>query len=195
MPAKVKWQQSDRMKAFPDLRNRMKKLEFVRWAALASVAWLMNSCDTVGPQQSTAVALPRFHENTTTDMVLRFYRWDTIYMTKPDTREGGFLPPYARDDIAREVKSRNIPRNTAVVVVSPFGLSSVQLAQLSQTWTGYLNEQGFPRVVILAGPGKEIDGLPVLNDSTIGGVNAAGIKSEQSKVTSANAAVPSAAGV
>ena len=128
-------------------------------------------------------------------MVLRFFTWDSIYMTKPDPRAGGFLPLYARDDIGREVKRRNISRNTAVVVMSLFYHDPVQVAQLSQAWTTYLNEQGFRRVVILyAGPGPDTDGLPVLNDSTIAGVHVAAINDKQPRVGSANATVAPAAG-
>lgn len=155
----------------------------------------MSSCASVGPQQTASETRPRFHDGAAADMVLRFYKWDSMYITKPDTREGGFLPLYARDDIGREVKSRNIARNTAVVVVSLFYRDPPQLTQLSHDWTACLNDQGFRRVVVLhAGPGTDIDGLPVLNDSTIAGVNVASINDEQPKVASAHAAVPAAAG-
>ena len=128
-------------------------------------------------------------------MVLRFFTWDSIYMTKPDPRAGGFLPLYARDDIGREVKRRNINRHTAVVVMSLFYRDPAQVAQLSHEWTTYLNEQGFRRVVILyAGPGSDIDGLPVLRDSTIAGVHVAAKNDKQPRVGSANATVATAAG-
>lgn len=174
----------------------MKKRGYLLWSALASLVWLLGSCASVGPQQTASEIRPPFHGGATVDMVLRFNKWDAINMTKPNTRdEGGYLPLYARDDIGREVVRRNIPRNTAAVVVSRFYRDPPQLAQLSQEWTAYLNEQGFRRVVVLhAGPGTDIDGLPVLNDSTIAGVNVASINDEQPKVASAHAAVPAAAG-
>ena len=163
-------------------------------ATLASVAWLVGSCASVGPKQTASETLPRFHDGAAADMVLRFFTWDSIYMTKPDPRSVGFLPLYARDDIGREVKRRNINRNTAVVVMSLFYRDPVQVAQLSREWTTYLNEQGFRRVVILyAGPGTDIDGLPVLNDSTIAGVHPAAINNEQPRVGSANTTVAAAA--
>jgi hypothetical protein len=128
-------------------------------------------------------------------MVLRFFKWDAIYMTKPDTRDGGFLPLYVRDDIGREVKRRNISRNMAVVVVSRFYREQSQVEQLSRELTACLNGQGFRRVVVLhAGPGDDIDGLPVLSDSTIAGVNLAGINDQQPKAVSTNAALPAAVG-
>ncbi len=173
----------------------MRKPWYVLGATLASVAWLVGSCASVGPKQTAGEILPRFHDGAAADMVLHFFTWDSIYMTKPDPRAGGFLPLYARDDIGREVKRRNINRHTAVVVMSLFYRDPAQVAQLSQEWTIYLNEQGFRRVVILhAGPGSHIDGLPVLRDSTIAGVNVAAINNEQPKVASAHAAVTAAAG-
>src|SRR6266516_1423041 len=157
----------------------MRKPLYLLRATLASVAWLVGSCASVGPKQTASETLPRFHDGATADMVLRFFTWDSIYMTKPDPRSDGFLPLYARDDIGREVKRRNINRNTAVVMIL-FYRDPVQVAQLSREWTTYLNEQGFRRVVILhAGPGTDIDGLPVLHDSTIAGVHAAAINDEQ----------------
>ncbi len=173
----------------------MRKPWYLLGATLASVAWLVGSCASVGPKQTASDTVPRFHDGATADMVLRFFTWDSIYMAKPDIREGGFRPLYARDDIGREVKRRNISRNTAVVVMSLFYHDPVQVAQLSQAWTTYLNEQGFRRVVILhAGPGPDIDGLPVLRDSTIAGVNVAAINDAPPRAGSANATVPAAAG-
>jgi len=172
---------------------RMRKLCHIRWPVLVSLAWLLSSCSSVAPQQNAGEVHPRFHDGATTDMILRFFTWDSIYMTRPDTRENGFLPLYARDDIGREVKRRNINRNTAAVVVSLFYRDPVQLAQLSLAWTTYLNEQGFRRVVILhAGPGKDIDGLPVLSDSITASITDA--HDEPTKVAFAPAAVPAPAG-
>src|SRR5207247_8949702 len=89
----------------------MRKPLYLLGATLASVAWLVGSCASVGPKQTASEALPRFHDGATADMVLRFFTWDSIYMTKPDPRAGGVLPLYARDDIRREVKRRNRNRD------------------------------------------------------------------------------------
>lgn len=178
----------------------MKKHWYIRGAALASISWMVVSCVSVAPQfgdtppgfseAPIAGIRPRFQEGATADVVLRFFKWDAINMIRPDTRADGYLPLYARDDIGREVKSRNIKRDTAVVVVSLFYRDPALLAELSRDWTAYLNEQGFRRVVLLhAGPGNDIDGLPVVNDSTI-----AAVHEEQPKVVAANAAVPATAG-
>ena len=161
----------------------MKKLWCLRWVVSAAGVCLMSSCASVSPEQSMADARPLFHEGATVDMVLRFFKWDSIYVTRPDIRQGGFRPLLARDDIGREVQRRNIPRNTAVVVISLLYRDRPQLVQLTHEWTSYLTEQGFRRVVILhAGPGDDIDGLPILNDSAIGGVNVARDNIEPPKI-------------
>jgi hypothetical protein len=177
------------------MKKQVKKGGYVLWSALASLAGLLVSCAAVGPQQTASVTRPLFQDGAAADMVLHFYKWDSMHMVKPDTREDGFLPLYARDDIGREVKRRNVTRNTAVVVMSRFYHEPSQIAQLSQEWTVYLNEQGFRRVVILhAGPGKKIDGLPVLNDSMTASVHASGINDMQPRVALAPAPVLAAAG-
>src|SRR5437867_2882251 len=117
----------------------MRRLYFF-WVMLVSVVWLVGSCASVGPKQTASETTLRFHDGATADMVLRFFTWHSIYMTKPDARAGGFLPLYARDDIGREVKRRHINRNTAVVVISLFYRDLVQVAQLSYEWIIYLNE-------------------------------------------------------
>lgn len=173
----------------------MNKLWCRRWVVLASCVWLVCSCASVGPQRPATDRRPRFAEGATADMVLRYFTEDSIYITKPDIRQSGFRPLLARDDIGREVKRLNVPRNTAVVVLSLFYRDRPQVVQLIQQWTAYLSEQGFRRVVILhAGPGEGIDGLPVLNDSAIGDVNVAGDNIEPPKTSSANAFVSAPVG-
>lgn len=120
-------------------------------------------CSTPSRWQSTRF----FHDDETVSLVLHFYRWDSIYMTRPDSRQAGFLPVLTRDQIARELRHRAMRRDTAVVVVG-FVHSDAQLATLVQDWNKLLSEQGFHRIVLLrAGRGKRIDGLPVIQDSGI----------------------------
>jgi hypothetical protein len=108
-----------------------------------------------------------FHDDESVSLVLHFYRWDSIYMTRPDTRQAGFLPVMTRDQIAREIRHRAMRHEVAVVVVG-FVHSDAQLAELARDWKQLLGAQGFHRVVLLrAGKGKKIDGLPVIEDSAI----------------------------
>lgn len=129
---------------------------------------LLAGCATTGTQP---VAQKRFHEGAATDLVLRFNRWDTIHMLRPDSRQAGFLPILARADVERELKTRRLGRNLAVVVVG-FLFSQEQEAQLARDWEALLSGHGFRRVVLLrTGSGNDIDGLPIVHDSAIAAGN------------------------
>lgn len=135
----------------------------VRCIVAAVLLALGAGCSTSSRWQSSRF----FHDDETVSLVLHFYRWDSIYMTRPDTRQAGFLPVLNRDQIARELRHRAMRRHTAVVVVG-FVHSDMQLTNLAQDWKKLLSEQGFRRVVLLrGGGGKRIDGLPVIEDSAI----------------------------
>lgn len=140
----------------------------VVWLLLSTLLpWLATSCANTGARWGEGYG--HFHEAAATDMVLRFYRWDSIYMTKPQTRENGFLPILSRDDIARQVQRHNIARNLAVVVVG-FTYSIDPGSPLVRDWKAILGEQGFRRVVFLRASGNDldrIDGLPILLDTAI----------------------------
>ena len=86
----------------------------------------------------------------------------------------------AKLDIGREVKRRNVPRNTAVVVFSLFYRDRPQLVQLSQ-----VDVSGRTRIPTRCYPARrkrdDIDGLPVLNDSAIGSVCYPGTISSRQK--------------
>lgn len=144
----------------------MKVPGFICIFALAALAGLSTSCSTAPVSTGR-----RFNEAASATMVLRFYRWDSIYMTRPDTREGGFLPLLSRDEVAREAVRRQVPRDLAVVTIgSTYGPD--QLIILARDWKQFLAGQGFRRVVILRSSSKkQIDGLPVVDDSAIAGAN------------------------
>ena len=139
----------------------------IRLAMLASVVWFVASCAHT-PVTVTDTGR-RFHEGASANAVLHYYRWDSIYMLRPDTREGGFLPLLSREDVARELDQRNVGRDFAVVIVG-YRYSPEQQAGLIRDWDAFLNDRGFRRVVILrAGADGQINGLPILHDSAIAG--------------------------
>jgi hypothetical protein len=165
----------------------MKKIKCVQCALIACLSVLVVSCST--PSTGTAVRQQRFHDGSSVSVVLHFYRWDSIYMTRPDTRQAGFLPLFNREQVARELRHRALKRGLAVVAVSS-NYTPDQIPGISRDWRKLLAEQGFQRVVILrAGATKEIDGLIILEDS---GISAA--DDTQWKFNDAVAARPSAAG-
>jgi hypothetical protein len=143
---------------------------------------LSTSCSTTGQSHSF------FRDGKKADVVLHFYRWDTIYMTRPDTRQSGFLPVLSRAQIERELRHRALPRNVAVVVIG-HSYSPAQINTLTQEWKNLLGEQGFRRFILLrAGPDFKIDGLPVVEDSAISSAD------DKPGRTASFAALPPAAG-
>ena len=128
------------------------------------VCLLLAGCETTGPQ---AVAQKRFRDGAAADLILRFNRWDTIHMLRPDSRQAGFLPILTRTDVERELKTRSMGQNLAVVVIGLL-CSREQEAELAREWDALLLGNGFRRVVLLrTGPGKDIDGLLIVHDSGI----------------------------
>ena len=163
----------------------MKNFGLVRAFALVVLAALFVSCASTSPQAASR----RFQEGSSVTMVLRFYSWNSIYMTRPDTREGGFLPLMSRDEIAREAARREVPRDLAVVTIGST-YSPDQLKLLARDWKQFLAAQGFRRVVILrSGFKQEIDGLIVVADSAIADPNGT-----PEKTPSTLATVPATAG-
>lgn len=126
---------------------------FVLGAAFLTLAWFTSSCATNSFKEASAVNLE-----------LRFYRWDSICITKPDTRESGFVPVLNVAEVIEEIRQRNLSRDLAVVVVGT-GYNETQSAQIAAEWNKRLGEQGFRRVVILRGnDGMKIGGLPIIAD-------------------------------
>jgi hypothetical protein len=164
----------------------MEKLKYFRWMLLASMAGLLASCSSLTPEATTARG--RFHEEASADLVLRFYSWDSIHMTRPDTRENGFLPMLNRESVAFQLDRPDLRRDLAVVVMG-FMFSTAQESALFQNWQTLLGDRGFRRVVLVrAGFKNKIDGLPILYDSAM-----AAAYDNQSKVTATVAALPAAA--
>ncbi|MCU0783222.1 MAG: hypothetical protein MUF81_04075 [Verrucomicrobia bacterium] len=165
----------------------MKKFQYLRWLLLASVAGLMASCSLVPPDGSNSRA--RFHDGRAANVVFRFYSWDLIHMTQPDTRENGFLPLLNRESVAHELARPDVGRDLAVVVMG--NLYSIdQETQLFQDWKALLTVRGFRRLVLVRASYKhKIDGLIIVRDSAI-----AAADDYQRKVGDLVAAVPPSAG-
>jgi hypothetical protein len=154
---------------------------------LASAATLLASCGSLAPEATTGRG--RFHEATSADLVLRFYSWDSIHMTRPDTRENGFLPLLNRENLAGQLDRPDLGHDLAVVVMG-FMFSNAQESELFHDWKTLLDERGFRRIVLLrAGFKNKIDGLPILYDSAM-----AAAYDDHARVTTTVAALPAAAG-
>lgn len=147
----------------------------------------LTGCETTQPQ-TRVDNRPRFHEGAMADVVLKFNRWDTIHLLRPDTREGGFLPILTRADVEAELKTQRLNRDLAVVVLG-FLFSPELEMEYAREWDALLTAQGFKRVVVLrTGAGKDIDGLLVVKDFGIAAAD------EKQWTAAAIAALPPAAG-
>ena len=59
----------------------------------------MVSCATNHSKQAAAV-----------DVELRFYRWDSVCIARPDTRENGFAQLYDATEVLAKIQSANVGR-------------------------------------------------------------------------------------
>lgn len=128
----------------------------------------LTGCQTTAPQ---ADVRPRFYDSASANVILKFNRWDTIHLVRPDTRESGFLPILTRADVEREIKSRRVDRKLAVVVLGFLFPPDVE-AQYAREWDALLSALGFQRVVVLrTGAQPTTDGLLIVHDSGIAGAH------------------------
>lgn len=128
----------------------------------------LTGCQTTTQQVDTR---PRFFESASASVILKFNRWDTIHILRPDTREAGFLPILNKSDVERELKNRPLDHNLAVVVLG-FMFAPSEEAVYAKQWQELLFAQGFKRMVVLrVGASPTTDGLLVAYDSAIAGRN------------------------
>ena len=144
------------MRGITSLINRMPCARIIAFVFLPILALLATSCATTG-----------FKEAKATDLEIRFNTWDSITITKPDTREGGFLPVLQLSELGDEIAKRVISHELAVVVVVN-NYDESQAASIGAKMKGHLAAHGFKRVVALRGSDVvPIAGLPVAFDSAI----------------------------
>jgi hypothetical protein len=144
---------------------KMKKMRLlISGLGLSLICFWFSGCETARPAADTR---SRFQEEASADLILRFSRWDTIYMTRPDLRVGGFLTVLTRASLEHQLKTQPLEHNLAVVVLG-FRFSPEEEAQLAGEWNELLAGCGYRRVVILrTGRGKTTDGLLIVRDSGI----------------------------
>jgi hypothetical protein len=144
---------------------KIRTMRLLTWGlGLALVGFWFSGCETARPAADTQ---SRFHEDVSADLILRFSRWDTIYMMRPQLRSDGFLAILTRASLDHQLKTQPLDHNLAVVVLG-FRFPPEQEAQLAGEWNELLAGCGFRRVVILrTGKGKSTDGLLIVRDSVI----------------------------
>jgi hypothetical protein len=143
-------------------REGVKLNMLLQTALLTAMAGLAVSCASLAPE----AACPRFREAAAADFVLIYNSDESIFVTKPDTRENGFLPLLSRKDIPGQLEQYAPARHLAVVVIGK--MSRPDQAALIQDWQTWLQARGFRRFVCLqAGYNDQIAGLPILHDSAM----------------------------
>ncbi|MFM2082494.1 MAG: hypothetical protein RL380_1185 [Verrucomicrobiota bacterium] len=145
----------------------MKKLCLL-WLALVTVNF--TGCAPLDPR--VADGRPRFHEAAVTDFVAIYYTEQSIFITKPDTREGGFLPLLSKADVAEFLTRPEIGRGLGVVIVGQMATEQAESVLLDE-WQAQLMMRGFRRVVCLRAGGNDsqLNGLPILRDSGLAARN------------------------
>jgi hypothetical protein len=136
-----------------------------RGLGLSVVCFGLSGCETTQPVAETR---PRFQGEASADLILRFSRWDTIYMMRPQLRSDGFLGVLTRTSLEQQLKTQPLPDRNLAVVVLGFRFSLEEEDQLVGEWNKMLGDCGYRRVVVLrTGPGKTTDGLLIVRDSDI----------------------------
>lgn len=144
-------------------RDVMKNcLCFFQGVALSAVTVLFSACSSMPTSQSNA--LPRFHEEATTDVVVEFPGWQAIAITKPNTDQGGFRNFLTRPQVEQQLAKLPVRHNLAVVAYR-FNYSQKDQAEHQEAWSGIFKKLGFQRVVFVrAIQDRQINGALVLRD-------------------------------
>lgn len=130
-----------------------------RLAALAGIAVLACSCAT--HQQALG---PKFRDASAADVVIRYSSDSTIFMWKPDGREGPFYRIFNRQEICDEIARREGTRNLAVVVLNYHRFRELE-HQVKQAWVDDLSRLQFSRVIFVrANDTDQVNGMRIVED-------------------------------
>ena len=150
------------------VETNMKYLNLLRYPAALLAALLLSSCAST-PEGSHA----RFHDQADCDAIVLFSSWDLITISKPDTRENGFLPLYRFAEAQKVLARPDYPHHLAVVICGALRSDS-QEADLRKKWSDLFTELGYQRAVFLeAGSRGQVNGLMVIEDRQLGGARIA----------------------
>jgi hypothetical protein len=133
------------------------------WAAGLVPVFLLSGCSSTPVTHAV-----RFREAARTDVVVMFSSWDLITITKPDTREDGFLPLFHRPEAEKILAQPGIPRNLAVVICG-FTYNRQQETEQQAAWASIFSDLGFQRLVFVRPPwNKKLNGAVVMKDVQLG---------------------------
>jgi hypothetical protein len=98
------------------------------------------SCATNHSKQAAAV-----------DVELRFYRWDSVCIAKPDTRENGFAQLYDATEVLAKIQSANVGRRVAGRGGGVQLRQATDVRDIGAEWHARLAPLGFQRVLVFRG--------------------------------------------
>jgi hypothetical protein len=131
-------------------------------ALLTVVGLFVSGCYT--PTSTVDSNGPRFYEEASANVVLRFYGWDHLFVVRPDFRDEGFLRPLKKDEIAPVLNVLNVKHDLAVVVMG-WNYDRTQQQEIVSIWKDVLKDQGFRRIVWIKGVDDEtLNGSPIVED-------------------------------
>ena len=142
----------------------MKELQVIKQLAImVGLMLLASGCYT---SKQSVDSSRRFREDAFANVVVKFYKWDNLYITRPDYRQSGFLRPLGRGDLDKAFDSLKVRRDLAVVLMG-WNYDAIQTARNVEDWKAILSAQGFRRIVCLRDEEKDkLNGLPVIDDWT-----------------------------
>jgi hypothetical protein len=140
----------------------MKLLRLLSMAALVAFGGLaVSGCYTGNQAKDTS---PRFHDEKSVNVVMRFYKWDNFFIVQPAYRDDGFLHQVQPAELDQAFNKLQISRGTAVVLMG-WNYDSIETAQNVDHWKSVLSGLGFQRVVCLRDyDDTRLNGLPIIND-------------------------------
>ncbi len=127
----------------------MKKLHICPGVALCAVTVLLGACAATQTDK-TAVALPRFHEEASCDVIVQFPGWSAIVISKPNTDEGNFTSLFTRHEAEARLAELPVHHNLAVVACE-LSYPEEEQAEQQQTSGSHLKKLGFQRLVFVSG--------------------------------------------
>ncbi|MEI6394536.1 MAG: hypothetical protein WCT12_25945 [Verrucomicrobiota bacterium] len=156
------WFWADRSFWSKSFWSRQKSAAWVSQTALFFGLLLLPGC--MAP--SAAISEPRFREAASADFIVRYYSDSVSHVLKPLTTEGEFLVACDRPFLLNLAGQQ--PRRQLAVIVLIHYFNTADESKAKAAWSEDLKRLDYRRVVfLLAGRGKQIDGLPILGDSEI----------------------------
>ena len=133
------------------------------FAAATSMCALLLLTSCLGPNANPLANAPRFHGAADADLIFRYFSDQVSHVEKPLTTDGPFLVSCDRPMVLKLAADQ--PRHELAVVLLIRYFSTPEENRIKLAWRADLTKIGYHNVVfLLAGPNRQIEGLPILPD-------------------------------